>query len=377
MLVLKGSLLAVLQLSPLMRLTASLLSLSLATAPALSLLGQTSTDLANRHRLSVSAGSLLNVEFEYTGLGAYDSPNPTPSPASGTAKTYDDGFIGVDVSGNAGGQTWFWGYDSSAAQYDASGTGTIDMSITNVLDGSGEVDETQHFNPGISLTYEAIVNPRDPAGGFSGLIEGSFTFSIGFYYLDNENSEGTSVSARQTVDSYDLGGVIPPTATLTSPYAGTFNGPGPLISDAPSTRSVRSVSASVSGERELEVFFLPIKLGPQISVGSDDLLRVTLGGGAVVAPYLADYDFEETTRVTDGVGRRITSSRSGGDEDFSAIYGLYADLAIAFQLTDSLFLQASAGYLLLEDLELHSKGTQASVNFDEAFAASFAVGFAF
>src|SRR6185436_7145750 len=29
---------------------------------------------------------------------------------------YDDGYVLTDSSGNAGGQTWYWGYDNSAGQ---------------------------------------------------------------------------------------------------------------------------------------------------------------------------------------------------------------------------------------------------------------------
>jgi len=40
--------------------------------------------------------------------------DPGPATGGGIDRCYDDGFVRVDVSGNAGGYTWYWGYQNSS-----------------------------------------------------------------------------------------------------------------------------------------------------------------------------------------------------------------------------------------------------------------------
>ena len=66
-------------------------------------------------RLGISYRGAFNVTANFTGLGGYTSMNkpgvPGPTPTTGgpgtVVRTYDDGFIGVDISGNAGGTTTY------------------------------------------------------------------------------------------------------------------------------------------------------------------------------------------------------------------------------------------------------------------------------
>jgi hypothetical protein len=48
-------------------------------------------------------------------LGLCGQPMTGPGPArGGVDHFYDDGYVRVDATGNAGGQTWFWGYDTAS-----------------------------------------------------------------------------------------------------------------------------------------------------------------------------------------------------------------------------------------------------------------------
>jgi hypothetical protein len=89
---------------------------------------------------------------------------------------YDDGFVFVDSSGNAGGFTWFWGYQNASQ------------------------------------------------------IQGDF---LVFHGRTNLGPNTLQI----ITDRYDVGFlVLPP-----PPYAGSFAGPGPIISDIPVSRSTTTV----------------------------------------------------------------------------------------------------------------------------------------
>src|SRR6266853_6557249 len=68
------------------------------------------------NRFTVSARLGLNISAKFKGLSLAlppAAPRPTPD---GAAYNYDDGYVLTDISGNFGGQTWYWGYDNSARQ---------------------------------------------------------------------------------------------------------------------------------------------------------------------------------------------------------------------------------------------------------------------
>src|SRR5689334_972744 len=67
------------------------------------------------NRLSASLRFGLNISARFKG-NAVTFPPPlglTRSTPNGDAYNYDDGYVLTDVSGNEGGQTWYWGYDNS------------------------------------------------------------------------------------------------------------------------------------------------------------------------------------------------------------------------------------------------------------------------
>src|ERR1041385_8750013 len=111
------------------------------------------TDISKEQfRLSYRMGFNISATIKNLGtIGAQTYPPPPPPPngpfVSATGRTYQDGYVGVDTSANAGGVTWYWGY-ARADQIlgdnlllSSSGSGTLFKDIDNA---------PQH---GIELTY--------------------------------------------------------------------------------------------------------------------------------------------------------------------------------------------------------------------------------
>jgi hypothetical protein len=189
-------------------------------------------------------------------------------------RTYDDGYVHQDAGTALDGSTWNWGYESpSQVQgdnlvYTATGSqsvlrGDIDSSRS----GAYSRDSLRGFSPHLQLDG---VGPRSFAGFRIG-------FSAGFDYTQVDQSLAFSDFAASQfrddyrldyVDTYALGGIIPPSA----PYNGTYAGPGPLISNLPINRLITPVllftdtaGFSNSAITSIDMDVSSITLGPTLT----------------------------------------------------------------------------------------------------------------
>src|SRR5580765_8982885 len=67
-------------------------------------------DYLNRIGLNYRMG--LNISVDFHRLGGLALSDPGPAHGSAVNRHYDNGYNLVDSSTNAGGYTWFWGYNS-------------------------------------------------------------------------------------------------------------------------------------------------------------------------------------------------------------------------------------------------------------------------
>ena len=321
----------------------------------------------SRWRFGAAYAPLVGLKTEFGGLGRFNSAF-TPQPLGGGRDyDYDDGFVHVDSSGNLGGQTWNWSYDN-ASQLDASGTGSINMSITNSSANAGATDDNQ-----AESGFEGFAYFDMGAVGIPMLKEHGATWGFrgGVHYAHvNTGNSSTLTSGTVTVtDNFQLGGVIPPLA----PFTGSFNGPGPLIGDSPG-RSIQSgIPAFVAGTRELDVHLTTLNLGTYLEMPLTRKFSVTLEGGLSAGIAAGSYDYQSSTSIA-GVG---TKASSGGDSDLTLLPGLYVGMSGIYQINPSWAIQAAGRYQYLDDLDLESNGSHASLSFDSAFVISLGALYSF
>src|SRR5204863_732465 len=114
--------------------------------------------------------------------------NPGPA-TGGTDHTYNDGYVRVDSSGDAGGVTWNWGY-----QKDSQVVGdTLQFHATqsdSASSGSDNITDDPQY--GIELIYQRVT------GSFSS--SGNWGLEAGFGYtdLDIRGSAGTGSLTTDT-----------------------------------------------------------------------------------------------------------------------------------------------------------------------------------
>jgi hypothetical protein len=313
-----------------------------------------------RWRIGLGYAPLLGLKAEFSGLGTFGTsfaPQPT---GGGQDYNYDDGYVHVDSSGNLGDQTWNWGYENDA-QYDPSGGGSISYTLARSLGNAG-VEERDDAKSGVeAYGYFDMGAVRIP--GFS-LPNATWGFRTGLHYAHIDIKNGANLRSATSVltDRFGLGGVIPPLA----PYQGSFNGPGPLISDSPDRSLSQGAFALVTGGRELDVHLTTLSLGSYLEIPLAPAVSLTVEGGFNAALASGSYDFVSNTTVT-GVGTRRSS---GSDSGTSILPGMYLGLSGIYQINESWAIQAAGRYQYLDDYDLGANGSSANLSFDSAFILS-------
>jgi hypothetical protein len=265
----------------------------------------------------------------------YDNINP--GPAAGDANhTYNDGYVLVDSSGDAGGLTRNWGYQN------ASQVAGGNINYHAIQDYSSTSGNPQY---GAELIYQRVLGPLPFLSGDWGLETG-----FGFTELDlRENLGGT---APATIDSFPLNGVIPPGAG----YNGTSSGPGPLLGDTP-TRT--ATSAAVSGYQKLSGQLFSLRLGPLAEWNLTHKLTLAASVGLTLAPTKVDYDFSETGVLAAGGG---VITESGHSSKTKLLYGPYVGAMLHYDLSKCWDVYVGARFQHLDKLDVSSGGHTAQLD---------------
>ena len=274
------------------------------------------TNRLNRIALSYRMG--LNITVDFKKLGGFAAISD-PGPALGiTNRTYDNGSYNlVDISGNAGGLTWNWGYEDPG-QLQGNGLVMQSASSPNDVTSKNRQDDPQH---GFEITYS-----RELHRGEKWRLGAEAAF--GWTTVDVGDSKVLQGNVNQIIDTYSIPpGVVIPNA----PYHGTFEGPGPLINALPDRNTtVLSRAATITGNRELESDVYTLRIGPYFEVPIYKRLYGILSGGLTLAIGDTDFSYRETVTI-EGSGT-VTRTSSGSQTDF--LVGGYVTGNLAYHIND-------------------------------------------
>jgi hypothetical protein len=282
------------------------------------------------NRFGASFRAAFDVDVEFKNLGAF-AATPGRLTPDGAAYNYDDGYVLVDSTGNMGGFTRYWGYDSASQ---LPGDGTLVMSSYSSAGATARDDD--EFCPGAEITYNRIL------GGDN---DWRWGLEAALNYMDVSVRDSSSVSApvaRQS-DAYPLppleggGYVNPPPA----PYQGRYDlqpEGNPVIGATPLSSSASTVMADVSGSRRFDADVFGLRFGPflEVPLGMDFFL--TIGGGLSVAQVQSDFEFSDAVAIVNG----ITATGSGSHQDWQA--GWYAAANVTYRLSKTWELFGGAQY---------------------------------
>jgi len=330
----------------------------------------------NQFRVSARMGYNISAHLDNVGLPAgqgFPQPPPPKDPSqhfqSATGTTYQDGYVGIDESGNAPlpgqtqGRTFYWGFARQDQIADLNHDGTADtLLLSHSASGTLLQDFKNDPQAGIEVSYARQFGQH--ADGSTYGIESSFTFTS----LDLR-SHGIADPRVLGVDAFSLGNppIVPPSVV---PYTGPFQLEPPFgapsIYDTPTHHPVNldaSFDASIYG----------LKLGPYFEFPLAKRLSFALSGGFSLL--IADTEF----RVQQSVAVPSPGIASGtvSDSDLAVLPGCYVAGRLSLMATDSVNVFTGLQY---ESNGHHSQslaGKRIDIDFWNALYWTFGVSYSF
>jgi hypothetical protein len=322
------------------------LTLSLAACTALfpGVLGAEQPEMKPRetnqlNRFSFDARLGFNITARFKNLGRLSlAPNGRTTP-SGDPYNYEDGYVLRDVSGNYGGQTWYWGYDQPGQ---ISGN-TILLSRNGVAGNSASPAgvDGDDANLGAEFTYNRELGR---CGRKSWGIEAAANYlNVCF----DDRSSFAAASAR-TADAYPFTpGTTPPLTP--PPYQGSYGGAGFVIGDAPVSSSAQftAVGATVAGRRRFDADVWGFRLGPYGDYALSRKWNLSLSAGVAAGLVNAEASWDERVSMN---GTTVATGRGQGS-DLSVLWGGYVSGKLAWRFSQHWKAEAGAQFQTLSKYE--------------------------
>lgn len=317
---------------------------SISAGPAYRNLGNLRIDSGYRSGGLVIPSLVGSNSLTTPPIGTTDAPGD---------RDYNDGFVHQDPGTGSDGDTWNWGYNNSSQVqggqmvYTATGAQSIRSDILNApLSGPDSKRNLEGIAP--HLQFDA----RSPR--YFGPFRLGFTAALDYTGV-NKSLEFSNFSLTQIrddyrldyIDRYNLNGVIPPLP----PYAGSYDGPGPLLGNTPDSRDVTPVligtqtahfSNDVHSSIDLDTF--SFTLGPTLSLDKGRF-DFAVSAGLMLNIYNWKAKQEESLYVTTASGTSEYAHWSESDSGVKFRPGVYLQGEAAYELQQNL---GVSGFLRLD-----------------------------
>ena len=325
--------------------------------------------LKRRNRFSLKATFNFNVKTDFTSTSVNNSGALVP----GVNRSYDDGFVFRDISGNAGGTTWNWGYNT-AGQFNPADPaapfgGARSLAFHNVTafgDGTTRSSRDKML-PGLELAYEEVLGRfhiTEKRRANVGIL-----VSFGYLNLGQKDSGSLAGLVGLQTDKFAPGAVLPPLA----PYAGSFAAPGPLLPDVPASRTTGLVAATGTVNNKLEGSLYGFNLGPFIELPLHDRVSLTLGGGLGVVYASTTFSFRDTV-VVPGI---VTATRSGRVSADHWLFSATAKANLYVALSEAWSWELGVGYQYAGNAQSSVQGKTSNLQLDSILSVNTGLNYAF
>lgn len=299
-------------------------------------------------------------------------------------REYGNGFVRTDAGTVADGFTWNWGYENALQiqgdqlVYSLSGGSQRTISRHSSLSDASWQDDSD-FEPGPFIEIDRLF-PMTRRVSFGPQA------NLSFIEVDSQHSGSTFAHHQSSekrsfllMDRFDLGGIIPPLA----PYAGSAAGPGPIISNHPSSRSLtsfrrdqRSADFFNRVEESFDLDLFTLGLGAQVEYDHGPVFLQTSGG---LTLNIADWEASHREKLyvsRNGGSAESYRSWSSHESGTDVLVGAYVQTKLGVQLTERLSVSGFARYDWTEGLT----GSVGPSSFDvglDGLSAGVVVGFTF
>jgi hypothetical protein len=302
------------------------------------------TDDWTRHfRIGALVGMNISANFGMSGTFNISGNNPSQG-------IYDDGYVRRDQTGDPGGYTGYWGYNS-AAQYNPA-TQTLTMHAAQSFSAANNSKEEGGAFPGFEMAYGGNIWYWKHARVGWELGLGLLPISI------TDNSSFSVPTVSQAVYSFDASnpdGVPFPQGS--APYQGGPSGAGHPILDMPSSISTNQTSGTVTGRHSLDVMLYTLRLGPTFYWDLGEHVSLSLGAGPAVGIVSGDYKYDETVTANG-----VSASNSGHIGGTDLVYGGYANAMVICHVVDNGDIFAGAQFMPMSNATISGGGREGRLN---------------
>jgi hypothetical protein len=312
------------------------------------------TDDWTRHfRIGALVGMNISASFNRSGSAFGISGN---DPANGI---FDDGYVRTDQTGNAGGYTSYWGYNS-ASQYNAANN-TLAMHAATAFSTSGSANADGGAFPGFEMAYgDNLWYWKHARVGWE--------LGLGLLPIDISESSSMPATVTQTTFTFNTGGIVVPTA----PYQGGPSGTGPVISTAYTSSTNTIPNGNIAGSQSLDVMLYTMRLGPSFYWDLTEHIGMSLGAGPAIGIVSGDYKYDETI-TAGGINARNTGRIGGTD----AVFGGYVNAAVMYHVVDSGDIYVGAQYMPMEGATISGGGRAGRLNLGGQLCFSIGINWPF
>ncbi len=337
----------------------SFLALGLVGCGTLGAADYTDAPTPATHRISVNTRFFFNVSAK---VSHPSSPDRTgPATGGGLDRIYDDGDVLLDISGNAGGKTWNWAYNNASEVVG----GAIEQHRTiGPRDGSTtDLDTDLSYGGEVGWSWEIRrfdVGRREARAGID--------IFAGWNQINGSGSSLAAGSYTVQTDRFALNGVTPPLA----PYAGTFAGPGPVLSDSP-TRATVTQAATSQFAGDIDATMIGFRVGPWIEIPLTRKLSLGMGFGLSAVHVDGSFSFAEQVSVA-GVPQAVVSGKVDRADWKS---GFYVDTKLNWNISPEWSVFAGLQYQYLGTFKIDALGRQGRIGLESAIGITAGVGFSF
>lgn len=300
----------------------------------------------------------LGVKGQIKLRGAFNANGSNPDTG-----IYDDGYVRTDDTGNAGGLTSFWGYESGS-QYDA-GTKSLQMHSASAFTAAGSTQLDQQFTAGLEVAYGNKLRQWGRT---------SLGWEFGFGYLPvtlKSASSGTfNGSVINRTYNFDATGII---SMPGFPYNGGSSGIGALLGSTPTSITTNIVSGTVQETGTLEASFFTFRLGPTLFY--DLSPHFGLAGGIGPAFGIVTETFHYNELISSGTG---TPARTRGSLSATeVVYGAYLNVIATYHADENGDVYLGVQYMPMSGTTFSDGGREASLNLTGQFYFTLGVNWTF
>jgi hypothetical protein len=313
------------------------------------------------NRVTLTLQFALNLRADFRGIGGNlnsltGNGRVTPN---GNAYNYDNGYVLTDISGNAGGQSWYWGYDNANQVNTANHTIAFDRATwASASATSTASDGNPAVSPGFEVDYNRLVFAKEDWHNIRFGLDSAVSYVP--ITINNNSVDGL---AKQ-IDTYSYSpGTTPPGYNAPSelPYQGSYQGPGFLINVPPSSTAIAPYpNATVASQDNFDANLFGLHLGPYVEIpfGKQEQFTFSLAGGLAVGLLQADESWYQAVSIP---GNNKTAVYGSGS-DFTVLWGWYAGANAAYQFSEHWSVSAGAQFQDLGNYDHGFRGRQ--VNLD-------------